>query len=100
MKTLVTYHPLLALLHEVAQAAVGVAVHDVVRAPRGRARGHEVGRVHAEVRELHLALHEQVAPGHPSVLTWNAEENRPMLDVNEAVGFVPLGYEGAWRKDL
>jgi hypothetical protein len=47
-----------------------------------------------------LLLLQRSYPGHPGVLTWNAEENRAMLDVNEAVGFVPIGYEGAWRKDL
>ena len=39
-------------------------------------------------------------PGHPSIITINAEENRFMLDVNEAVGFVGIGFESAWRKDL
>jgi hypothetical protein len=43
---------------------------------------------------------ERVAPGHPSVITFNAEENRHMLDVNEAVGFVQIASESAWRKDL
>ena len=60
-------------------------------------RGHRLGML-LKVENL-LAL-EATMPGHPSVLTWNACENRPMLDVNDAVGFVPIGYEGAWRKDL
>ncbi|MET4783432.1 hypothetical protein [Glaciihabitans sp. UYNi722] len=44
---------------------------------------------------LHL---EAVRPRHPSIITFNAEENRHMLDVNETVGFAPIGYEGAWKK--
>jgi GNAT superfamily N-acetyltransferase len=60
-------------------------------------RGHRLGMLLKVANLAHLA---EYAPGHPSILTFNAEENRPMLDVNEAVGFVPLGYEGAWRKDL
>jgi GNAT superfamily N-acetyltransferase len=60
-------------------------------------RGHRLGMLLKVANLQHL---EQTAPGHPSVLTWNAEENRAMLDVNEAVGFAPIGYEGAWRKDL
>jgi GNAT superfamily N-acetyltransferase len=60
-------------------------------------RGHRLGML---LKVANLQYLEQVAPGHPGVLTWNAEENRAMLDVNEAVGFEPIGYEGAWRKDL
>ena len=60
-------------------------------------RGHRLGML---LKVANLAYLHEVAPGHPGVLTWNAEENRPMLDVNEAVGFTPIGYEGAWRKDL
>jgi GNAT superfamily N-acetyltransferase len=60
-------------------------------------RGHRLGML---LKTANLLALEEAEPGHQSVLTWNAEENRAMLDVNEAVGFVPIGYEGAWRKDL
>lgn len=60
-------------------------------------RGHRLGML---LKVANLQLLGETAPGHPSVLTWNAEENRPMLSVNEAVGFVPIGYEGAWKKVL
>jgi GNAT superfamily N-acetyltransferase len=60
-------------------------------------RGHRLGMLLKVANLAHLA---EVSPGHPSVLTFNAEENRPMLAVNEQLGFVAIGYEGAWRKDL
>lgn len=60
-------------------------------------RGHRLGML-VKAENL-LALDEQ-RPGHPAVVTYNAEENRHMLAVNEARGFVPFVYEGAWRKDL
>ncbi|WP_207454839.1 GNAT family N-acetyltransferase [Herbiconiux sp. SYSU D00978] len=60
-------------------------------------RGHRLGML---LKVANLAQLERVHPGHPSVTTFNAEENRHMLSVNEAVGFVPIAYEGAWRKDL
>jgi GNAT superfamily N-acetyltransferase len=60
-------------------------------------RGHKLGMLLKVANLEHLA---RVRPGHPSVTTFNAEENRFMLDVNESVGFVAVGQESAWRKDL
>jgi GNAT superfamily N-acetyltransferase len=63
----------------------------VLRDHRGRRLG----------MRLKTANAEQLVASFPSVeavLTWNAEENRPMLDVNEAMGFRPIGCEGGWQK--
>ena len=60
-------------------------------------RGHRLGML---VKAANLIqLHER-HPGHPSITTFNAEENRHMLDVNEALGFVAVGYGGGWKKTL
>lgn len=60
-------------------------------------RGHRLGMLLKVANLEHLA---RVSPGHPSVTTFNAEENRHMLSVNEAVGFVGIASESAWRLDL
>lgn len=60
-------------------------------------RGHRLGMLLKLANLVHLAVS---APGHPAVITFNAEENRHMLDTNEALGFEPIAYEAAWRKDL
>lgn len=60
-------------------------------------RGHKLGML---LKVANLAHLQRVVPGHPSVITFNAEENRYMLDVNEAVGFAAAASESAWRKDV
>lgn len=73
------------------------AVHQQATIVLSEHRGHRLGML---LKVANLAHLERLRPGHPSVVTWNAEENRHMLAVNEAVGFEPLGYEGAWKKTL
>ena len=52
---------------------------------------------------LKRANAEQLVAAFPSVeavVTWNAEENRPMLDVNEQMGFREIGREAGWQKHV
>lgn len=58
-------------------------------------RGHRLGML---LKLEGLARVHELYPGHPSVVTFNAEENTPMIAVNEAVGFTAIAYEGAWKK--
>ena len=60
-------------------------------------RGRRLGLLLKAENLRHL---QRAKPGHASVTTYNAEENRHMLEVNEALGFRPFLYEGAWRKNL
>ena len=60
-------------------------------------RGHRLGML---LKSANLHYLQRESPGHPSIITFNAEENRHMLAVNEALGFVPIGYEAAWHRSL
>lgn len=95
-----------AALHRASGRLVAYCTIDVI--PRRAAlwgdtlvlpehRGHRLGML------LKLDALERLAsadPSCPAVYTWNAEENRPMLAVNEAVGFTPVALEGQWKKEL
>lgn len=63
-------------------------------------REHRGNRLGMLLKVANLEYLERVHPGRPSVTTFNAEENRFMLDINEAVGFVEIGFEAAWRKNF
>jgi len=58
-------------------------------------RGHRLGMLLKVENLRHLA---REAPEVDRVVTWNADENRPMLAVNEALGFQHVATSGSWLR--
>ncbi len=57
-------------------------------------RGHRLGLA---LKVANLAWVQAEHPERKAVRTWNAESNAAMIAVNEAMGFVPVEYEGTWQ---
>ncbi|MDQ4501809.1 GNAT family N-acetyltransferase [Sinomonas sp. ASV322] len=60
-------------------------------------RGHSLGML---IKLANLRAYRERFPEARKVITFNAEENRHMLAINEALGFRPAGYDGEWYRRL
>ncbi|WP_460993630.1 GNAT family N-acetyltransferase [Sinomonas soli] len=64
------------------------------------ASGHRGRSLGMWVKLANLAQYRAKYPAARKVVTFNAEENAHMLDINEAIGFRPAGHDGEWYRSL
>ncbi|MCQ1999483.1 GNAT family N-acetyltransferase [Arthrobacter zhaoxinii] len=62
--------------------------------------GHRGNRLGMLLKAANLVCLREAVPEALRVYTWNAEENRHMLSINEQLGFRAIGYSGEWQKEL
>jgi GNAT superfamily N-acetyltransferase len=60
-------------------------------------RGHRLGTL---VKMANLRQLGAVSPATTKVTTWNADDNKPMIAVNTALGFAVVGADLEWQKHL
>jgi GNAT superfamily N-acetyltransferase len=58
-------------------------------------RGHRLGLL---LKTANLVRLRGELPEAVRIWTWNAAENKHMLDINDQLGFKPAGYSGEWQK--
>jgi GNAT superfamily N-acetyltransferase len=87
----------------VAMTEIGVSRHrpeiayqwDTIVAPEHR--GHRLGQW---VKAANLLRLVDVTPGATRIMTWNADANAFMIEVNERLGFRPVGRQSEWQLEL
>lgn len=97
-----------AVLHDASGRLVGYTELDVPAQPDRAVeqvdtlvlREHRGKRLGMLLKLTNLRELGDRFPAHGFVQTMNAEDNRHMLDVNEAVGFRPISYAARWKKDI
>lgn len=62
---------------------------------RSDRRGHRLGM---RLKAANLEHLRRCNPAAARIHTWNAEENGPMLDINVALGYLPVAATGVWRR--
>ena len=60
-------------------------------------RGHRIGML---LKLVNIRALGERFPDRTAIESMNAEENRPMLDVNEELGFEAVSFAARWRKDV
>lgn len=71
---------------------MAAAPHRPGRRGRGDHRGHRLGLA------VKVANLRQLGPSHSCVTTWNAAANRPMIAINEALGFQVIEQGAGYQK--
>ena len=87
----------LAAYTELAVPDDGAKAEQLDTLVAGPHRGRRLGTL---VKLENLRRLAEEAPHIRRVITWNADENGPMIAVNEAFGFVPYALTGSWQKEL